>query len=140
LYSELIDIDITDNYFLTKKLSVSDISGEYTLGVFGYYNTTYTLFVSTEEQKLLPWNYGNEVSCRTKGDGEYCYFKYTNKYIMDTSYFIIVDYLFGSGIIFAKYYTDTPYDIFNNLPDKNHYDVSSKDQESTDVLYMNCKY
>jgi len=137
MYSELIDIDITDKYYTANNLN--DMSGVYTIGIYGFYNTTYTLYVSTEDKKLIPWNYGDRVTCRTKNDEEYCYFKYSNQYVMKTTYYFIVDYLFGSGIIYAKYYKDTPYDIYSILPDKNNFDISSKDQDSRDVLYMHCK-
>ena len=60
---------------------------------------------------------------------------------MKTKYFITLDYLFGSGTIYSKFYKDTPYDIYKNLPSDSNFDISSKDadQESQDILFMDCK-
>jgi hypothetical protein len=87
--------------------------------------------------------------CEKKNDK--CYFRYNDVYDknnlengLDNNDFVFTSkYLYGSGFMYAKAFTDKELhnpnseEFYNNFPDSNNYDISNK--ESRQLNYMKMK-
>ena len=74
LTHEYIDLNKDDPSF--KKNNLEGISGYYTLLVEGFTNSSYSLFVSTHPQKVLPLRNNRPVVCSCKLKGDKCFLRY----------------------------------------------------------------
>lgn len=138
-YNEFIEFNKDDNYFVTNK--INEIQGNYTLMLYGYTNSSYTLYVTTHPKKILPIDTFSPASCKAKA-GDYCYFRYDdfdeleyNK-TMDYEFVITTDYLYGSGIIYASLYNATDYDILSDFPSYQNNDFNTVTSNSRNLLKM----
>ena len=143
-YMDLIDIDINDNFFTNRQ--INSIQGIYTVGVVGYTNSMYTLYVTSHSKKIQNLKKDISSACMTKSDEDYCYFRYetgSNIYNKSLTYeieslMVKTNYVYGSGIIVATIFNSTgENDIFQQLPSINNYRWSSQNQTRTDYLLMN---
>ena len=142
---EYIDINIKDRFF--KKKNMKSVSGYYSLLVLGYTETTYTLYVSSHPDKIIPLIDNIPVSCRCQIKGEKCYYRYNNVFDEDNSNLNIfrneiiftTQYIYGNGKMYASVYkeqeltdeknkkyqqffpTETDYQFSNALTGKRNY-------------------
>ena len=109
---EYIDINIKDNFF--KRKQIKSLSGYYTLLVVGYTETTYTLFVSSHADKIIPLFDNIPVSCQCQNSGERCYFRYNSVYndnidlkdINRNEIIFTTQYIYGNGKMYASIYKE----------------------------------
>ena len=135
---EYIDINKNDAFFVRNK--IDNLSGYYTLLVIGYTNTTYTLFVSSHDEKVfkLVDNIATNCKCETKDDR--CYFRYDNilnkrniqnKINMKSNEIIFTtQYLYGNGKMYASILKEQ--EIYTNEDNKKYIDYFPS-EESNDV-------
>ena len=142
-YSEFIDINKDDSFFTTVRSTINN--SNYTIGIYGYSNTTYTLFVTTNPKKIISVGNYHSGSCVTKKQDDYCYFRYTDMYSTSKSSWvnpldylneILVssEFLYGNGTIYAKVYDSADINIYKDVPTKENYDFSSSDQNFRNFL------
>ena len=134
---EYIDIDIKDHFFKKKKLK--NISGYYTLLVIGYTETTYTLYISSHADKIVPLLDNIPVSCRCQIKGEKCYYRYNNVYtelnrdknVNRNEIIFTTQYIYGNGKMYASIYKEQDLTEDKNkkyqqfFPDEKDYQFSN---------------
>ena len=111
---EYIDINAKDKFF--KKNRMKNIAGYYTLLVIGFTETTYTLYVSSHPDKIIPLYDNSPINCRCQIKGEKCYFRYNNVFtnensdqtnnIKKTEIIFTTQYIYGYGKMYASVYKD----------------------------------
>ena len=134
---ESIDINIDDEFFKVKK--TKSMAGNYTVGVYSFTNTTFTLFYSTQKVNIIHLDDSSAMSCSTKTVNETCYFNYAisnafenNNYYTNKDLKVIfsTDYSFGNGVMFTKLYNDhNVNDKTLELPSEDNYDDISKNNK-----------
>ena len=143
-YAEFIDINKDDAFFSTKGVTINN--SNYTIGIYGYSKTTFSLFVTTNPKKILPVSDYHSNSCLTKNKDDYCYFRYTqlfsNSWNWSTLSFtdeILAssEFLYGNGTIYAKVYDTSVMDLYKDVPTKDNYDFSSNDQNFINFIEIN---
>ena len=137
-WAESIEITKEDGYFQTTGALINN--SNYTIGIYGYSNSTYTLYVTTNPKKILPVGIYHSGSCKTKKDNDYCYFRYSEMYSLSSnvSYsqqiLASAEFLYGQGTMYAKVYNISDIDVFKDVPTKESYDFSSEDQNIRNFL------
>jgi hypothetical protein len=129
-----LDISKDDPYFNTHKISLSNSS--FTVGVFAYRNTTYSLLVSSFPNPVQRIVDKEEKTCVTRKNMDYCYFVYHNTPIEDYILDFNANFLYGNGTILANFFNSSE-DIVSHLPNIEKYQYSSSDQNSRDSLTIN---
>lgn len=105
--TELIQINLDDPFFKDNK--ITSLRGVYTIGVFSWVNSTYTLFASPSKSKLIPVQDYYPSSCKAK-KGEDCMFSYLLdwvEYAIDdvtgsVKAIVYLDFSYGTGSAVAK--------------------------------------
>ena len=132
---EYIDISKDDAYFQTSK---QNISGYYSLLIVGFVETSYSLFVSTHDKKVLPLRNNMPMTCWCAKEGEKCLFRYNDvwnknngdKGIAHNEIIFTTQYLYGSGYMYSKLYVDSELhnsnDFYKSFPDSQNFDYSNK--------------
>jgi hypothetical protein len=146
-FNEFVEFDINDPYFVTNK--ISNLSGNYTIMVYGWEKTTFTLYTSSHEKKIIPLMENSMASCNTKNDNEVCLFRFDdlfyneinqnylfskNDNTKDMNLIINTEFLFGYGKMFAKLYSGNDYDILKDFPNENDYDFSNNYSNQRNLL------
>ena len=110
---EYIDIDEDDKVLSQKKLD--NLSGYYSLLVVGFTETTYTLFVSSHDDKIFPLNDNSPISCKCESKYDKCYYRYDNvfrtrgediKIYKSNEIIFTTQYIYGNGKMYASLYKD----------------------------------
>ena len=135
-YTELLELSLNDPNF--SSLGVSTIEGEYSLMIHGYSNTLYTLYISSNEKKIITLNDDNsQESCTCQQANDVCYFRYENinnfgiKEVMNKEVIFTIDYTYGNGIAFGKLYKDgNTNTIIKDLPSKKNYDYANDKRQN----------
>jgi len=155
--SEFVEFNINDNYFVSN--NKTDISGNYTIMVYGYSKTTYTLYVTTHPNKIISLEENSGASCFTNLDNEYCYFRFDDLYLSywdengygtdednynknnkkDLTLIFNTEYIYGAGIIYAKLYNGNDYDLLKDFPNEHVYDYSNVNSNIRNFLKLNLK-
>ena len=145
---EYIEINKDDEFF---KKNNCTIYGYYTILIVGFIDTSFSLFVSTHKNKVFPLRDNIPMGCWCEKKNDKCYFRYNDVYDknnlengLDNNDFVFTSkYLYGSGFMYAKAFTDKELhnpnseEFYNNFPDSNNYDISNK--ESRQLNYMKMK-
>ena len=145
---EYIEISKDDEFFQKNNCS---ISGYYTVLLVGFIDTTFSLFVSSHKNKVFLLRDNIPMGCWCQNKGDKCYFRYNEVFDknavengLDHNDFVFTtQYLYGSGFMYAKIFTDSEIhnpnseEFYNIFPDKNNYDISNK--ESNQLNYINMK-
>jgi hypothetical protein len=147
-FNEFVDFDINDPYFATNK--INNLSGNYTIMVYGWEKTSFTLYVSSHEKKIIPLMENSMASCNTKNKDETCLFRFDdlmyyeeeakdsflikNNYNRDMNLIINTEFLFGHGKMFAKLYNGNDYDILKDFPNENNYDFTNNYSNQRNLL------
>ena len=145
LYHEYIDLNLDDSFFKTEDLN--SLSGYYTLLIEGFTNTSFSLFVSTHEQKVLPLRNNRPVVCKCRSKGQKCFLRYNEvfdkenkgKGILNNNIIFTTNYLYGKGRMYAKLYKDSEIhgeDFYQFFPDENNYELSNKESNQRNYMKM----
>lgn len=141
---EFIDIRKDDPVFQQKNLT--EIGGYYTLLIYGYINTTYSLFVSAHDNLIMPLYDNSPISCKCVSTNDKCYFRYADFYESldgkeddDIQIIFTTQYTYGTGMMYAKLYEDidifdTEKNIYENFPSESLYDFSNKDSNQRNYM------
>ena len=133
---EFLDITKNDKFF--KENKISQIGGTYTLLLYGYVATTYTLYVSASDNLILPLYDNSPMTCHCAKANDKCYFRYADFYENtsdnddeDIQIIFTSQYTYGTGMMYSKLYSD--FDLFDTQ--KNIYDnfPSSKENDYSNV-------
>jgi uncharacterized beta-barrel protein YwiB (DUF1934 family) len=144
---EYIEISKDDEFF--KKQNCS-ISGYYSVLLVGFIDTTFSLFVSSHKNKVFPLRDNIPMGCWCQNKGDKCYFRYNDVFDKDgiengldhNDFVFTTQYLYGSGFMYAKTFTDSEIhnpnseDFYNIFPDKNNYDISNKESNQLNYIKM----
>ena len=132
---EYIDISKDDLYFQNTK---QNISGYYSLLIVGFVDTSYSLFVSSHDKKVLPLRNNMPMTCWCAKEGEKCLFRYNDVWnknngengIAHNEIIFTTQYLYGSGYMYSKVYVDSELhnsnDFYKSFPDSYNFDYSNK--------------
>ena len=132
---EYIDISKDDMYFQTNK---QNISGYYSLLIVGFVETSYSLFVSSHDKKVLPLRNNLPMTCWCAKEGDKCLFRYNDVWnknngengLAHNEIIFTTQYLYGSGYMYSKVYVDSELhnsnDFYKSFPDSNNFDYSNK--------------
>lgn len=156
--SEFVDFNLNDNFFAANKKT--DISGNYTIMVYGFSATTFTLYITSHPKKIISLEENSPASCSTTKENDSCYFRFDNLqdfYSGDIVYgvdensvsspnanddlklIVNTDFIYGKGFIYVKLYNNTDYDILQDFPDEKNYDYSNINSNIRNFLRMNIK-
>ena len=134
LMTNIIQINKESDYFKSK--NITSISGVYTIGVYSYTNSTYTLSISPLKELILPVSNYYPSSCKAK-KGESCYFSYLmedidEEFIYNKSLggdkldsikaLMYINYHYGSSEAYAKLFATFKGDELSKLPTKEDFD------------------
>ena len=137
---EYIDINENDKFFERNK--IKSLEGYYSLLVVGFTETTYTLFVSSHDDKIFPLSDNTPISCRCESKGDKCFYRYDNifktrgeeaKTSKNNEIIFTTQYIYGTGKMYANIYKDQ--DITyeqgkkyqNYFPDEKQYQFSNSE-------------
>ncbi len=145
LSHEYIDLNLDDSFF--KKEDLNSLSGYYTLLIEGFTNTSFSLFVSTHEQKVLPLRNNRPVVCNCRSKGQKCFLRYNEvfdkenkgKGILNNNIIFTTNYLYGKGRMYAKLYKASEIhgeDFYQFFPDENNYELSNKESNQRNYMKM----
>ena len=145
LSHEYIDITLDDPFF--QKQNLETVSGYYTLLIQGFTNSSFSLFVSTHPQKVLPLRNNRPVTCRCVAKGEKCFLRYNEvfdkenkeKGILNNNIVFTTQYLYGNGKMYAKLFKDSEIhgeDFYQFFPDDKNYDISNKESNQRNYVKM----
>ena len=146
-----IFIDINDNYFVDNQKT--SLEGIYTIMIYGYTNSTYTLTVSQGENKIIQLEPGIPSICKVNEENKekLCYFrvenfvnskkiieqdsgglsniiqKRTNIIEKDVHIVFTTRFIYGEGNIYVKLYKKTETEInLKDFPNEKKYDFSNE--------------
>jgi hypothetical protein len=147
---EYIDIDEDDKFFVEKKLKT--LAGYYTLLVVGFTETSYTLFVSSHDEKIFPLNDNVPISCKCESKGDKCFYRYDNifrtrgdeaKYFKSNEIIFTTQYIYGNGKMYANLLKDQDiiYDqkkkYLDYFPDHKLYQFSNAEFGKRNYMKVN---
>ena len=126
-YTEFLELSKDDNYFVSKGLQ--EIDGEYSLMIYGYSNTSYSLYISSDENKIMVLTDDYPASCTCQDKDDMCYFRYEGinsfniKEVVEKEIIFTIDYTYGNGRVYGKLFKDgNNAVILKNLPNETNYD------------------
>ena len=127
---EYIDINKDDQFFT--KNNIENMAGYYTLLVIGYSDTTYTLYVSSHDEKVIKLIDNISTNCKCEGKNDKCYFRYdnvadrrnleNNSNIKSTEIIFTSQYLYGNGKMYASVYKEQEIYGRSNSNEKKYID------------------
>ena len=147
---EYIDIDEDDKFFVEKKLKT--LAGYYSLLVVGFTETSYTLFVSSHDEKIFPLNDNLPISCRCESKGDKCFYRYDNifrtrgdeaKFFKSNEIIFTSQYIYGNGKMYANLLKDQDitYDqkkkYLDYFPDDKLYQFSNAEFGKRNYMKVN---
>ena len=149
LSHEYIDLNKEDYFF--KKNGLESVSGHYTLMVQGFTNSSYSLFVSTHKQKVLPLRNNKPVVCSCKTKGDKCFLRYNEVFdkenkkhgVLGNSIIFTTQYLYGNGKMYAKLFRDSEIhgnNFYKYFPDEKNYDISNTQRNYMKMKIEEKKY
>lgn len=141
---DFINFNIEDPYFVDAHLNT--LEGVYTICVYAYSNTTYNIFVTDNEYKILPIGNNKPGSCKCAEQNDKCHFKMDNivtQYpgisIDNVSVVFTTNFHYGSGNIYVNLLNETDYDTITKFPSKEKYDYSNLEKKKKNFLKINIK-
>lgn len=135
---DFLTINKDDPFFLGQMRKF--MSGYYTILIYGYTNSTYTLFVTSHPNKIIPISSNSPGSCQCKNADETCNFRfddlipYYQEDKNDISVVFSTNYVYGSGVMYVKLYKETDFDITNGFPSYHNHDYSNLQQNKRNFL------
>ena len=142
--NKYLDITKDDLFFLNQGLN--EITGDYTLIINCISDTSYNVYVSDKNFKIMTIDEHYPAGCSCADEGDNCYFKYEiNKIIkkgevLNKEIIFFLEYTYGSGDMFGKLYENGDYNkIFNDLPNEKNYDYNNINNENYIKIYLGNK-
>ena len=142
--NKYLDITKDDLFFLNQGLN--EITGDYTLIINCISDTSYNVYVSDKNFKIMTIDEHYPAGCSCADEGDNCYFKYEiNKKIkkgevLNKEIIFFLEYTYGSGDMFGKLYENGDYNkIFNDLPNEKNYDYNNINNENYIKIYLGNK-
>jgi hypothetical protein len=134
---DYVQINKNDNYFISNGLS--NIGGIYTLMIYGFIESSYSLFVTSHPKKIIPLNSNSPSICQSKGKNEIdCFFRFdnliTSSEIDDIDIVFSVNFIYGVGDIFVNLVNNIEGDIFNKFPSRKKSDYSNTQRNKRNFL------
>ena len=149
---EYIDFNIEHSFF--KKNNIKNLEGHYTLLVVGYTSTTFTLFVSSHETKVIPLIDNSPMTCKCEKNLDKCYFRYDDVYsqkntdldIEKSQVVFALNYFYGNGELYAKISKDSEINnvpkgskLYSFFPNKENNDFSTLTSKQRNFLRVKVK-
>ena len=145
LSHEYIDLNLDNEFF--QKNNYDSLSGYYTLLIEGFTNTSFSLFVSTHTQRVLPLRNNRPVVCTCRTKGEKCFLRYNEvfdkenkaKGILNNNIIFTTNYLYGNGKMYTKLYKDSEIhgeNFYKLFPDEKNYELSNKESNQRNYMKM----
>ena len=148
---EFIDINLNNKFF--KENNITTLSGFYTLLLVGFSDTSFSLYVSSHKNVILPLKNNRPVTCLCEQGDDKCLFRYTEVYnfnIFDPNYLknnfnsfteivFTSQYFYGEGKMYAKVIKDSELHINNfieKFPDQRNYDMNTDKSNQRDYMKM----
>ena len=134
---DYVQINKNDNYFISNGLS--NIGGIYTLMIYGFIESSYSLFVTSHPKKIIPLKSNSPSICQSKGKNEIdCFFRFdnliTSSEIDDIDIVFSVNFIYGVGDIFVNLVNNIEGDIFNKFPSRGKSDYSNTQRNKRNFL------
>ena len=143
-----IDINLEDQYF--KENKIESLEGYYTLLLICYVDTSYTLYVSSLENLVLPIEDNSPMNCECSSQGEKCYFRYddiyleNNKQINDNQVIFVTHFYYGDGKLYAKISNEREIsqsqgndNFYKLFPNSEHNDANTEDSFQRNYIKLN---
>ena len=143
-----IDINLEDQYFKDNK--IDNLEGYYTLLIICYVDTSYTLYVSSLENVVLPIEDNSPMNCECTIKGEKCYFRYddiyleNNKQINDNQVIFVTHFYYGDGKLYAKISNEREIsqsqgdnNFYKLFPNSEHNDANTEDSFQRNYIKLN---
>ena len=145
LTHEYIDLNKNNPFF--EKNGLESVSGYYTLLVEGFTNSSYSLFVSTHKQRVLPLRNNKPVVCSCRKKGDKCFLRYNEVFdkeikkrgVFENNIIFTTQYLYGNGKMYAKLFKDSEIhgdNFYKYFPDEKNYDLSTKESNQRNYMKM----
>jgi len=141
-YNEFIDISLDDPFFVKKHMK--DIDGDYYLAIQGLNDCFFTLYISTQDVKILTLENNSPASCSCETKNDYCYFRYENindpyfREVKEQNIVFYTEFTYGSGSIFGKIYPNgNMEEIMNSLPTLQNNDYMGDESDEFLFVYLN---
>jgi len=145
---EFVEFNANDNYFVSNNRT--DISGNYTILVYGFSKTSYTLYISAHPKKIVKLEENTVASCITTKDDDYCYFRLNffkkfapievdtiESYKTELDIILNTEFIYGGGIIYTRLYNGNDYDILQDFPNEHLFDYSNVNSNIRNFLRLN---
>ena len=135
---DFIAFDVNDPFFVGKQKKT--LKGYYTILILGHTSATYTLFVTSHPNRIIPLSNNKPGTCQCKEEGAKCFFRfdelipYYDQTINDVSIVFSTNYLYGSGVQYVKLYKETDFDIREHFPTEYDHEWSNKDKNKRNFL------
>ena len=135
---DFLTIDKNDAYFVNQHLQY--IRGYYTILIYGYTNSTYSLFITSNPKRLIPISSNNPGTCQCKSKNDVCNFRfddlvpYYEKEPKDVSVVFTTNYVYGYGSMYIKLYNESNYDVNQEFPSSNNKDWSNVNVNKRDFV------
>ena len=134
---DYISIDKNENYFISKGLS--DIGGIYTIMVYGYTESFFSIFVTTHPKKIITLKSNQPSICKSKGKNMIdCYFRFNDlvnsNEINDIDIIFNTNFIYGFGDIYVNLVDNSENDIIDKFPSKYQSDFSNTERNKMNFL------
>ncbi len=120
---EFLEVNLLDQNYKQKKRGEKHMI----IGVYGFFNSTYSLYATTHSQALYPVS--DRASCKTK-KSQYCYFSFSAiQPAKDLKVLIAANFIYGSGDIYSKLHSARELNKtvdYESLTKVKKFDVDSK--------------
>ena len=143
-----IDINLENQYF--KENKIESLEGYYTLLLICYVDTSYTLYVSSLDNLVLPIEDNSPMNCECSNKGEKCYFRYddiyleNNRQINDNQVIFVTHFYYGDGKLYAKLSNEREIsqsqgnnNFYKLFPNSEHNDANTEDSFQRNYIKLN---
>ena len=134
---DYISIDKNENYFVSNGLS--DIGGIYTVMVYGYTESSFSIFITTHPKKIITLKSNQPSICKSKGKNMIdCYFRFDDliqsTQINDIDIVFNTNFFYGFGDIYVNLIDNSEDDIIDKFPSKMKHDYSNTERNKMNFL------
>lgn len=146
---QYIDINLDDEYFKNKNNNNKSLEGYYTLLIVCYSDTSYTLYISSHKNLVIPLLDNSPMNCECGLKGEKCYFRYDDIYSLDENIknnqiIFTNQFYYGDGKLYAKISNENELNnvdnkdkFFNIFPNSENNDASTETSKQRNYLKIN---
>ena len=126
---DFLTVDKNDAFFVNQHLAY--MRGYYTILIYGYTNSTYSLFITSNPKRIIPIESNSPGTCQCQSKGDVCNFRfddlisYYEKDTKDVSVVFTSNYVYGYGSMYIKLYNESNYDVNQEFPSSSNNDWSN---------------